>query len=81
MSEVEGIAKEQLQKFIERIERLEDEKQALQADIKDVYAQAKSQGFDTKAMRQIIKLRKLDEQEREEAEQIIDLYKVALGMA
>lgn len=80
-SQIGGIAAEALRQFIERIERLEEEKQALQADIKDVYTQAKSQGFDTKIIRQIIRLRKMEEQEREEIEQLLDLYKAAIGMA
>jgi uncharacterized protein (UPF0335 family) len=76
-----GIAGEALRQVIERIERLEEEKQTLQGDIKDVYAQAKSQGFDTKIIRQIIRLRKMEDQEREEIEQLLDLYKAAIGMA
>lgn len=77
---VGGIAAEALRQFIERIERLEEEKAALQADIKDVYAQAKSQGFDTKIIRQIVRLRKMEDHEREETEQLLDLYKAAIGM-
>lgn len=80
-SQIGGIAAEALRQFIERIERLEEEKATLQADIKDVYAQAKSQGFDTKIIRQIIRLRKMEEQEREEIDQLLDLYKAAIGMA
>lgn len=80
-SQIGGIAADALRQFIERIERLEEEKQTLQADIKDVYAQSKSQGFDTKIIRQIIRMRKLEDQEREEIEQLIDLYKAAIGMA
>lgn len=80
-SQIGGIAAEALRQFIERIERLEEEKATLGADIKDVYAQAKSQGFDTKIIRQIIRLRKMEDQEREEIEQLLDLYKAAIGMA
>ena len=80
-TQVGGIAAEALRQLIERIERLEEEKKALQSDIKDVYAQAKGQGFDTKIIRQIIRLRKIEEQEREESEQLLDLYKAAIGMA
>ncbi|HTH15043.1 MAG TPA: DUF2312 domain-containing protein [Magnetospirillum sp.] len=80
-SQFGGIAAEALRQFIERIERLEEEKKALAADIKDVYSQAKSQGFDTKIMRKIVSLRRLEDQEREETEQLLDLYKAALGMA
>lgn len=75
--QIGGIAAEALRQFIERIERLEEEKRCLQGDIKDVYGQAKSQGFDTK----IISLRKMEDQEREEVDQLVELYKAALGMA
>lgn len=79
-SQIGGIAAEALRQFIERIERLEEEKKALAADIKDVYGQAKSQGFDTKIMRKLIALRRMEDQEREEVDQLLDLYKAALGM-
>ena len=75
------VAAGQLRAFIERIERLEEEKQTIADDIKDVFAEAKGTGFDTKAMRSIIRLRKKDQAEREEEESILDLYKAALGMA
>ncbi|MGC4026146.1 MAG: DUF2312 domain-containing protein [Mesorhizobium sp.] len=71
----------QLRALIERIERLEEEKKTIADDIKDVYAEAKGNGFDTKAIRTIVRLRKIDQAEREEAETILDLYKAALGMA
>ena len=74
-------AKDQLKASIERIERLEEEKKTIADDIRDVYAEAKGNGFDTKAIRSIIRLRKQDQAEREEAETILDLYKAALGMA
>ncbi|RWF33740.1 DUF2312 domain-containing protein [Mesorhizobium sp.] len=74
------VAAGQLRAFIERIERLEDEKKTISDDIKDVYSEAKGTGFDTKAMREIIRLRKKDQAERQEAESILDLYKAALGM-
>jgi uncharacterized protein (UPF0335 family) len=74
------VAAGQLRAFIERIERLEEEKQTIADDIKDVYAEAKGTGFDTKAVRAIIRLRKQDQAERQEAEAILDLYKAALGM-
>ncbi len=80
-NQIGGIAAEALRQTIERIERLEEEKKALQGDIKDVYAQAKSQGFDTKIIRQIVRLRKMEDHEREETEQLLDLYKAAIGMA
>ena len=75
-----GFAKEQLKSFIERIERLEEEKKTIADDIKEVFAEAKGTGFDTKAMRSIIRLRKKDQAERQEEESILDLYKAALGM-
>lgn len=75
------IAAGQLRSLIERIERLESEKKTIGDDIKDVYAEAKGNGFDTKAIRTIIKQRKKDQAEREEEETILDLYKAALGMA
>jgi uncharacterized protein (UPF0335 family) len=80
-SEIGGIAAEALRQFIDRIERLEEEKKSLSDDIKDVYAQAKGQGFDTKIIRKIVSLRKKDRQEREEEEQILELYLAALGEA
>jgi uncharacterized protein (UPF0335 family) len=80
-SEVGGIAAEALRQFVDRIERLEEEKKALADDIKDVYGQAKSQGFDVKILRKIISLRKKDRQEREEEDQILELYMAALGEA
>jgi uncharacterized protein (UPF0335 family) len=75
------VAAGQLKAFIERIERLEEEKQSLADDIKDVYAEMKGTGFDTKAVRTIVRLRKKDQVERQEEEAILDLYKAALGMA
>lgn len=79
--ETHTIAKGQLRSLIERIERLEEEKKSIADDIKDVYAEAKGNGFDTKAIRSIVRLRKLDSAEREEAEAILDLYKSALGIS
>lgn len=74
------IAAGQLRAFIERIERLEEEKRAIADDIKDVMAECKGSGFDTKAVKAIIKLRKMDQAEREESEAIVELYKAALGL-
>jgi uncharacterized protein (UPF0335 family) len=74
------IAAGQLRAFIERIERLEEEKQTISDDIKEVYAEAKGTGFDTKAIRTIIRLRKKDANERQEEEAMLDLYMAALGM-
>ena len=76
-----GFAKEHLRSFIERIERLEEEKKALADDIKEVYSEAKGTGFDTKIMRQILKIRKMDKDDVDEQETLLDLYKQALGMA
>ena len=70
----------QLKSIVERIERLEEEKKAIADDIKDVYAEAKANGFDTKTLRQVVRLRKQDAAEREEAETLLDLYLNALGM-
>ena len=74
-------AKDQLKAFVERIERLEEEKKATSDDIRDVYAEAKGTGFDTKALRAIVRLRKLDTDERREQQQVLDTYLHALGMA
>ncbi len=80
MAEVGGIAGDHLRSFIERIERLEEEKAAIAADVKEVYAEAKGTGFDVKIMRQLIRLRKMEDHDREEQEEVLDLYKRALGM-
>ncbi len=80
MVEVGGVAADRLRAFIERVERLEEEKAALAADIKEVYGEAKSQGFDPKIMRQIVKLRKMDNAEQQEFEALLETYKHALGM-
>ena len=73
-------AKDHLKAFVERIERLEEEKKALADDIKDVYGEAKSTGFDVKALRAIIRMRKQDTDERKEQEAILETYMLALGM-
>ena len=75
-----GIAVDQLRSVIERIERLEEEKQAIAEDIKEVYAEAKANGFDTKTLRTVIRIRKQDTAERQEAEALLDLYLNALGI-
>lgn len=80
MSDVGGIAAERLKSFVERIEKLEEEKSGISEDVKEVYAEAKGTGFDTKIIRQIIRLRKMDKADRQEAEAILELYKEALGM-
>jgi uncharacterized protein (UPF0335 family) len=81
MSNTGGVAGSQLKAFVERIERLEEEKKGIADDIRDVFAEAKGQGFDTKVMRQVIRLRKKEPAEREEEEALLDLYLHALGMA
>jgi uncharacterized protein (UPF0335 family) len=73
-------AKDQLKAFIERIERLEEEKKATSDDIRDVYAEAKGNGFDIKALRTIVRLRKLDTDERREQQEVLETYMHALGM-
>ena len=78
--DVGGIAAERLEVFIQRIERMEEEKAAIATDIKEIYAEAKGAGFDTKTIRQIVRLRKMDPQERQEQEALLDIYKAALGM-
>lgn len=80
MADVEGVAGDRLKSFIERIERLEEEKAGLAADIKEVYSEAKGTGFDVKIMRQIIRLRKMDNQDRREQEDLLTLYMQAIGM-
>lgn len=80
MSNVGGIAGDHLRQYIERIERLEEEKANIAADIRDVYAEAKGNGFDPKIMRQVVRIRKLDAHERDEQESMLDVYKAALGM-
>ncbi|HEY2885453.1 MAG TPA: DUF2312 domain-containing protein [Rhizomicrobium sp.] len=75
-----GFAKEHLRSFVERIERLEEEKRALADDIREVYSEAKGTGFDTKVMRQVVRLRKMESADRQEQEAMLDLYLNALGM-
>jgi uncharacterized protein (UPF0335 family) len=75
-----GFAAGQLKSLIERIERLEEEKTALAADIREVFAEAKGHGFDTKIMRQVLRIRRLDNADRQEQEAVLDLYLSALGM-
>lgn len=81
MSEVQGVASDQLRAFVERIERLEEEKKTIADDIKEIYAEAKGNGFDTKVLRKVVSLRKQDMNERLEQEAVLDLYLHALGMA
>lgn len=81
MTDTDSVAQDQIKAFIERIERLSEEKAAVANDIKDVYAEAKGNGFDTAILRQIIKIRKQDQNERMEQEALLELYMTALGMA
>ena len=74
-----GVAAERLLSFIQRIERLEEDKQAIMGDMKEDYAEAKGEGFDTKIMRQVIRLRKMDRADRQEQEALLELYLSAIG--
>ncbi|MFD2676150.1 DUF2312 domain-containing protein [Camelimonas lactis] len=76
-----GVAADELKQFIERLERLEEEKAGIAGDIKEVFAELKGRGFDAKAVRQILRIRKKDQAERQEEEAILELYLQALGMA
>jgi uncharacterized protein (UPF0335 family) len=75
-----GIAADRLRSLVDRIERLEEERKALSSDIKDIYAEAKSAGFDVKVLRQLIRLRKQEPAEIEEQETLLDVYRRAIGM-
>ena len=79
MADVGGVASDRLKSFVERIERLEEEKQALAADIREVYSEAKGAGFDVKVMRQLIRLRKMDDDDRSQMEEILRVYERALN--
>lgn len=76
----ESVAQDQLRAFVERIERMEEEKKAVSEDIKEIFAEAKGNGFDTKVLRTIIKIRKQDPNDRLEQESLLELYMAALGM-
>ncbi len=80
MTDVGGIAADRLKSFVERIERLEEEKAALVEDIREVYSEAKGTGFDVKILRQVVKLRKMDQSDRRQQEDLLDLYKRALDL-
>jgi uncharacterized protein (UPF0335 family) len=80
MSEVGGVSAERLKSFVERIERLEEEKSALAADIREIYAEAKGTGFDARILRQVVRLRKMDRADRREQEELLELYKRALDL-
>lgn len=78
---IDNDTKEQLVQLIEQVETLEDQKQGVQENIKDVYSVAKSRGFDTKTMRKIVRLRKVSREKRQEEEMLLDTYAVAVGLA
>ncbi|MEE8393312.1 MAG: DUF2312 domain-containing protein [Rhodospirillales bacterium] len=80
MADVGGVAADRLRSFVERIERLEEEKAALTADIREVYLEAKGAGFDAKTLRQVVRLRKMDSADRREQEELLELYKRALDL-
>ena len=80
MSVEDSVAQDQLRAFVERIERMEEEKAAIAGDIKEIYAEAKGNGFDTKILRKIVAIRKQDANERMEQEAVLELYLAALGM-
>lgn len=75
-----GVSGQRLKAFIERVERLEEEKSALAEDIKDIMGEAKAVGFDTKTIRKVIRLRKMDKDKRDEEETLLELYKAAIGL-
>jgi uncharacterized protein (UPF0335 family) len=75
-----NVAAEQLRLFIERIERLEEEKKGIADDVKDVYAEAKANGYDTKTMRAIVRLRRMESHARQEADALLETYRTALGL-
>jgi uncharacterized protein (UPF0335 family) len=81
VAEAGGIAGERLRQLIEKIERLEDEKREVAEQVKEVFAEAKGEGFDVKVMRQLLKLRRMKPHDRSEQEELLDLYKAAVGMA
>ncbi len=81
MSDVGGVAGERLRSFIQRIERLEEEKKTISDDIREVFSEAKSNGFDPKIMRQVLRLRKMETADRQEQEALLETYLAALGMA
>ncbi|OFW88496.1 MAG: hypothetical protein A3B66_08490 [Alphaproteobacteria bacterium RIFCSPHIGHO2_02_FULL_46_13] len=78
--DVGGVAGKRLKSFLDRVERLEEEKKGLADDIKDIYAEAKGVGFDVKTMRKILKLRKMEVEKRREEEELLELYKAAIGL-
>lgn len=81
MSDAGGIAGDRLRNIVDKIERLEDEKREVQEQIKEVFAEAKAEGFDVKVLRQVLRLRRLKPHDRSEQEELLELYKAAIGMA
>ena len=79
-TDVGGVAGKRLKSFLDRVERLEEEKKGLADDIKEIYAEAKGTGFDVKTMRKILKLRKMETDKRREEEELLELYKAAIGL-
>ena len=80
MAEIGGIAGDRLRSLVERIERLEEEKAALGADIRDIYAEAKGAGFDARILRQVVRLRRMDRSDRQQQEALLEVYKRALDL-
>tara|TARA_R110002050_G_scaffold57442_3_gene129539 strand:- start:4273 stop:4530 length:258 start_codon:yes stop_codon:yes gene_type:complete len=80
MTNIGGVSAEQLKSYVERIENLEEEKAKVSEDVREVYSEAKGNGFDTKTLREVVKLRKMDHDDRQEQEYMLDLYKKALGL-
>ena len=80
MAEPAGFAAQQLRQIVERIERLEEEKQAIAEDIREVFAEAKGNGFEPKIMRKLVSLRRMDQTDRQEEEELLDLYRRAVGI-
>jgi uncharacterized protein (UPF0335 family) len=80
MADTGGIAADRLKSFIERVERLEEEKAAIAGDVKEIYAEAKSSGFEVKIMRQLVRLRKMEPAVRKEQDELLDIYKRAIGL-
>lgn len=76
----DSVTADQLRQFIERVERLEEEKKGINDDIRDVYSESKSQGYDVKIMKQIVRLRKMEDHDRQEFDALLDTYKAALGL-
>jgi len=81
MADAQGIAADRLKQIVEKVERLEEEKREVAEQIKEVFAEAKAEGFDVKTLRQVLRLRRMKPHDRSEQEQLLELYKAALGMA